>query len=417
MNGVSLYPKTFSSHRLHQGFASIKQFQPVDLCYYVAFGIYCFFHLLERTNFVSICGVSFDLVGKISTALMLILVCARLLTVRFQLDSLVWSALILVTSLLVFIVAHSWICLSLALFIVAGKDIDVRPMVLVVLLSTIAVVVITFIGVYSGAISNIASRRPGEVKVRNSLGFNQVNALGAAVARIVTAVVFLRWNKSPILVAGTAAIAIVFLETVANSRTSELYLLLLAVAQCVYYFRLNANRNNTRKVCFACLMLIWGSVLLSFVFLFLFNPSSSLMLTFSKLLSNRLYSAWYLFRAYGVHLFGNGNMVLGGNVWAIDSYATLTIDNAWDQWLVMYGIVPTAILLLGVTSLYFHAIKTDCFDNALIVFALLISIYAFGESTALAVDYNPFLILLCIPLFSTHKSRHNSKANLTTERA
>ena len=120
-------------------------YSSVDICYYIAFGIYCFFHLLERTNYNSILGVSIDSIGKISTALMLVFVCARLATVRFQLTGFVRSAIVLSASLLVFIATRSWICLSLAMFVVAGKDIDVKPMVVTMLVTTILVVALVFL--------------------------------------------------------------------------------------------------------------------------------------------------------------------------------------------------------------------------------------------------------------------------------
>lgn len=390
-------------------------YSSVDICYYIAFGIYCFFHLLERTNYNSILGVSIDSIGKISTALMLVFVCARLATVRFQLTGFVRSAIVLSASLLVFTATRSWICLSLAMFVVAGKDIDVKPMVVTMLVTTILVVALVFFGVYTGVIANIASRRPGEFKVRNSLGFNQVNALGAAAARIYVSCVVLLWKKRPIFQMMLAVILVGFLEIAANSRTSELLIIVLAAVQSACYRRKNQGKQNARRVYLICLLLIWATVLLTFVFLFYFNSSNAFMVWMSNLLSNRLYSAWYICKTYGVHLFGNGDMELGQTIWAVDSYALLTIDNAWAQWLVMYGSVPTALILIGVTSLYVSAMKSGQIDGRLIVMAMLLSVYAFGETTALAIDYNPLLVLLGIPVFGC--SNINANNDMNCERA
>ena len=389
------------------------KYSPIDICYYLAFAIYCFFHLMERTNYTSVFGISFDVIGKISTALMLVFVCARLLTVRFSLASLVRSALILAVSLLVFIVARSWICLSLALFIIAGKEIDIKPMARILLVTTLLVVALTFLGAYTGAIANIASRRPGETKVRNALGFNQVNALGAAAVRIYVSTSILSWDKKPTKALLLAAALSLFLEWVANSRTSELFIVVLALVRVFCYRRSKTGKLNSRKANIVCLLLIWGTVGLSFVFLFFFNSSSTVMVEISNLLSNRLYSAWYICRSYGVHLFGNGDMELGQTIWAVNSYALLTIDNAWAQWLVMYGSVPTALLLVGISALYIAAIKNGQSDGKLIILAVLLSFYAFGETTALAIDYNPLLVLLWIPIFGCPDAVGNAEVSIS----
>lgn len=416
MNGVRLFSNAAIRSETSQNVPKTKRYSPVDICYYIAFAIYCFFHLLERTNFVSLGGVSFDLIGKIATGLMLILLCSRLFTIRFQLDSIMWSAIVLLCSLVVFFTAHSWICLSLALFIVAGKNIDIRPMVWIVLISTIVVVMITFLGVSSGLISNIASARAGETKIRYSFGFNQVNALGAAAVRIVSAVAYLRWEKNPLTFSLFALLICYLVDVVANSRTAELYIICLAAAQAAYYLLRKKRSIDAKQFGRFCLALIWVCVLISVYLLFFFNPSNSVMMTISKWVSNRFYSAWYLAKMYGVHLFGNGDMVLGGRVWAVDSYADLTIDNAWDHWLVIYGIVPTVIMLLGITKLFLIAIKSDHIDGSLIIFTLLIAVFAFGESTSLAIDYNPFLLLLWLPIYASDEAYGLKQSNSCAER-
>ena len=368
-----------------------------DACYYAAFAMYCFFHLMERTNYVYVLGVSVDSIGKIANALMLILLLVRLCSIRFTTDALICSGLVILATLITLGVAKSWIPLSICLFIIAGNGIDIRRLAQIVLATTVLVALIVAFGFISGSINSIDSIRPGETRVRRSLGFNQVNALGAVLARICTCIVYLRWNKPPLFSAILTVSSVVFLEMVANSRTAELYLLVLICFHIYFYIRRNSISRASKSRIY--LVLIIGSFLLTIVLLFVFSPSNSILMAFSESLSNRIYSMWYLFNQYSLYPFGNGSMLLGATVWTGSSYAVLTIDNAWALWLINYGVVPTLILFIGLILLCGRAPEERFDDGSLIVLALYVALFGFCESTALTVDYNPLLVLVGFSIF------------------
>lgn len=71
-----------------------------DSCYYAAFTMYCFFHLMERTNYVNMFGVPMDTVGKIANALMLILLLVRFFSIRFSTEALVCSGVAFLATLI-----------------------------------------------------------------------------------------------------------------------------------------------------------------------------------------------------------------------------------------------------------------------------------------------------------------------------
>lgn len=110
-----------------------------DSCYYAAFTMYCFFHLMERTNYVYMFGVAMDSIGKIANALMLILLLVRFFSIRFTTDALVCSGIGFLVSLITLGVTKSWIPLSICLFIIAGNGIDIRRLTKIVLVVTVLV--------------------------------------------------------------------------------------------------------------------------------------------------------------------------------------------------------------------------------------------------------------------------------------
>ena len=384
-----------------------EKYTNVDICYYAAFAIYATFHLLERTNFSSICGLSIDLIGKVAISLMLVLLISRLLVQFFNLRSLIIFTFCALTAVFVFINTGSWICLSLLLFIAAGRDIELRPLAWILFCSTLFVLFITLLGVYTNQILNIASVRPGETRVRYSLGFNQVNALGAVMVRLCSSVAFLRWEKSPIATVILSGTLVIFLEIVANSRTSEVVLMFIAFMHILYWIGSKKETYDFGFLLKFCLLAVFVSVFLSAIFLFFFNPSSSWQMALSELLSNRLYSAWYLFKQTALSLFGQTGVVTGGRVWTGSSYAVLTIDNAWDLWLLCYGVIPTLLLIAGLIALFKYAAKHKKLNGALVMLAILVSVFGFCESTALAFDYNPYLVLLAMPLFGDYSKLGN----------
>ena len=73
-------------------------------------------------------------------------------------------------------------------------------------------------------------------------------------------------------------------------------------------------------------------------------------------------------------------------------------------------------MLLGITKLFLIAIKSDHIDGSLIIFTLLIAVFAFGESTSLAIDYNPFLLLLWLPIYDSDEAYGLKQSNSCAER-
>lgn len=379
------------------------QARPVDICYYVAFGIYSFFHLYEATNYESFLFMQADLASKTATALMLVLLVPRLLSLRYNLDGFCKTVALLFAGILVFLTTKSWICFSLALFICAGHGLNVRHLIQISLYTTLLVFLVTVLGVQSGWIETIVSYRPGEVRLRDSCGFSQVNVVGNVAARVCTAVALLRWGKNPVLVTFFSLFVVVWLDVVANSRTSELYIVALSLANVAYYVKLKNGFVNVDKMLKRCLVLILLSAVGSWALMVFFNPGNSVLMSLSEVLSNRLYSSWYYFQNFSVSLFGT-QLVTGDVLWTGRSYALATLDNAYVYWLFGHGVLPTLCLVVGIVILFKRLRKYHYIDGTVIVFTLMCSLMAFCETSALSFDMNPTMLLLSIPIFGINDS-------------
>lgn len=374
---------------------------PVDFCYYSAFAIYSFFHLMESTNYQSLFGMSIDSVSTAATALMLILLIPRLIVQRYSGNDLLRVSVVLLCGSAVFLVTHSWIVLSIGLFVCAGRKIRIDPLMCIMLINAVVVFTITYVGVRLGLIGSFLTSRMGETRVRDSLGFAQVNSVGFIGARICTATVVLRRRKNPWLSVVICLCIAAFIEVVANSRTSELYLVSLAIAALVLWFKRKSKGLSMGGVSKTCIALVMLSILVSIAVLLFFNPANAVLMELSRLLSNRLYSMWYFSQNYSLSLFGNSRAVYTmESVWTGDSYAVLTIDNAWASWLFSYGIIPFVLIAIGIVSCLWSC-RSSNFQVAypMVAFALMCSLFAFCESSALAIDANPLLVLLACVVY------------------
>lgn len=372
-----------------------------DACYYSAFAIYSCFHLLETTNYQTLFGISVDDVSTIATALMLVLLMPRLVAQFCSDSSFVKMGLILGMGLLVYIFTRSWIGLSVGLFICAGRGIRIDPLMWIMLVNAVLVFTIAYLGVYFDIIETSLTSRSGELRVRDSLGFAQVNSVGFIGARICTALAVLRRNKSPWLTVFVCIILTAFIEVVANSRTSEIYNIVLAISMLFMWLAKRRGGMKIRAILMLCATLVCMSFILTILALLFFNPSVGWEMSLSEALSNRIYSMWYIARTSSLTLFGNSRSVYSmDTVWTGHSYALLTIDNAWASWLVGNGFVPTLVLFIGVLLLFRQSRSVPAESVIpLVVLALLCSLFAFTETSVLSFDGNPLLVLLSCLIF------------------
>lgn len=356
---------------------------------------------MESTNYQTFLGMSMDSASTIATALMLILLLPRLIVQRYSVKALIGNALVLFIGLIVFFITRSWICLCLGLFVCAGRKIRIDPLMWIMLINAVTVFLLTYGGARLGVIDTYVTSRMGETRMRNSLGFAQVNSVGFIGARIGTAIVVLRRDKRPWFGVAVCFLLALFIEVVANSRTSEFYLLVLTVVPIALWRRMKSKTLSMPRVSKSCVALLVAFVAITFYMIGFFNPANTVEMEISRLLSNRLYSMWYIAHTHPLTLLGSAQAVYTmESIWTGDSYAILTVDNGWASWLIRYGLIPTSILLTGLIALFRKAKDANATTAyPITALALMCSLFAFCESSALAIDANPLLVLLACVVY------------------
>lgn len=377
------------------------KYAPIDALYYTAFGIYSFFHLIESTNYQTFFGMDVDAVSTVATALMLFFLLPRFVVQHYTSETLLKVAVILLTGLIVFYVTKSWICLCTGLFVCSGRRIRIEPLLWIMLFNAIAVFIIAYSGVRFGIIDTFLTSRLGEARMRDSLGFAQVNSVGFIGARICTSTVILRRDRKPWFSIAICVTLACLIEIVANSRTSEFYIIVLSLVSIILWLKRRNNTLSMIRVSKACIRLLAGFFIATVATLAFFNPGNRLEMELSRVLSDRLYSMWWFAQNYSINLFGNNQSIYTmETIWTGVSNATLTIDNAWALWIVGYGVVPTFLYLSGLFLLFRCSAKGQTNSSyQIMVLALMCSIFAFCETSALTIDSNPLIILLACVIY------------------
>ena len=112
------------------------------------------------------------------------------------------------------------------------------------------------------------------------------------------------------------------------------------------------------------------------------------------MVTNRLFLNYYLFDKYSLKLFGQ-NVTLQESTSVYNNIqdvwgAVITCDNTYVMSLLIMGILPTIIFLLGYVFLVRKAIRQR--DRSVVVAAMLLALYAFCESQLVEI-YNNFVYL------------------------
>lgn len=137
-------------------------------------------------------------------------------------------------------------------------------------------------------------------------------------------------------------------------------------------------------------------------------PNVIVLKTLDLIVTNRLFLNYYLFDKYPLKLFGQ-NVSLHESTGVYNNIhdvwgAVITCDNTYAMSLLIMGIVPTIIFLLGYMLLIRKAIKVK--DSSVVAIAMLLALYAFCESQMVEI-YNNFvyLYILAVPAVCQRERR------------
>lgn len=277
------------------------------------------------------------------------------------------------------------------LLIIASKNIPYRR-ILNVCRKALTFVLGLGIFLFLTGISNSGISRRGA----SGLGFGHTNVTAQLIMIIILLWVSEKAGKlKPVHYIGIELGGLItFLLT--DSKTSTIVILLIPLVM-VFSEKIMSRTWYSKVPKF----LMTYSQLLVMLFTYLsarFLETSNMLKTLDLVFTNRLFLNYYVLNKFGIKLFGQ-NVTLSDNSGTIYNNIhgwynwSVTCDCSYMVTLLVMGLIPTVIILIGYILLMKKAIKRH--NYMIMSVALLLAIYSFCESQMLEV-YSSFVYFYLI---------------------
>lgn len=386
---------------VRHAFSRPLRFMPI---YYVLFTIYCALNLLKFTSFQELSWMNIGLLYLLIRIVSTLVLGVRILVQRFQAKQ---YALCLVVGSCVLastFISGSWNIFLLLLFLIAGREVDLRKIAICVLCTNVAVIFLTVICANNGIIKKTTFIAGNGMPERQAFGFTHPNLFGLAVVTACCAYAVLQYRKfgwKDLLIYGVAFYACYEL---AYSRTSAISILLIVFLSL--FVTIDKHGRWDKLILVLGSLAFLGLSLFSIWLMVYFKPSISWMSNLNSMMTGRLDLMHHYFETYGVHMFGFDFSKMQENYRGY--YDTFICDNAFAHVVLESGIVVAALLFLAYEYvllrglIVYGELTPELFG--LIIFAFV----AFSESGAFWVCVNFCLVALAEPFFSLYSKLPNN---------
>lgn len=386
---------------VRHAFSRPLRFMPI---YYVLFTIYCALNLLKFTSFQELSWMNIGLLYLLIRIVSTLVLGVRILVQRFQAKQ---YALCLVVGSCVLastFISGSWNIFLLLLFLIAGREVNLRKIAICVLCTNVAVIFLTVICANNGIIKKTTFIAGNGMPERQAFGFTHPNLFGLAVVTACCAYAVLQYRKfgwKDLLIYGVAFYACYEL---AYSRTSAISILLIVFLSL--FVTIDQHGRWDKLILVLGSLAFLGLSLFSIWLMVYFKPSISWMSNLNSMMTGRLDLMHHYFETYGVHMFGFDFSKMQENYRGY--YDTFICDNAFAHVVLESGIVVAALLFLAYEYvllrglIVYGELTPELFG--LIIFAFV----AFSESGAFWVCVNFCLVALAEPFFSLYSKLPNN---------
>ena len=364
--------------------------------YYLAFLLHVLWTWFDRTTLWDMdTSAVVSIIEKLVQVAILILLARAFVRQRATLCEWASALAIGVVGFIVWRTAKEGWLFWIALFVICGKGARLKPLAFLTFVSVSAVILFAAIASNTGLIENQIMARGSNGVIRNPMGFSHPNYFGAALLiACISLVPLVPRKRSAVLSIPCLAAALLSLF-VADSRTS--FLCLLAVAVALFVYSAMFRKSMGRKTGFLLLFLVIAAAAMSFGYMVFFDPARPLDALLDRALSGRLRLSHTYYMDHSPSLFGY-SYVDGTPYWANGEEHTFVVDNMFAHVLLRYGIIACVVFLSGLFALCVKMAKEGYFGPVLFGMALFIA-YGLSETLGCRVDCNFFIISLWTVLY------------------
>jgi hypothetical protein len=293
------------------------------------------------------------------------------------------------------------IMMSTWLFIIAVKYVDfdmiARFAYYVELVATIIVIYLFSIG----AITEYSMYR--DSVLRHSLGFSHPNQLGVRIFLLIIVRCYVHRKKFNLFDWSLIVLAALFVNSVANSKTSCYALIILAVIMAIYEV-IKLFGGNLEKYSNAMILISVCAIVSSVVLSVINVKKIPLLREFDQFMSLRFSQSHRTMQYYGIKLFGQNVRLIFSRPGIGKTYH-FWLDNAYMSILLRYGIV--VFLIFSVLYIWTMIFLKKEGQHILVAILCLYSIYGIMENNFFYMSQNLFLLLLSYPIYGHIETNEN----------
>ncbi len=329
----------------------------------------------------------------------------KLLNQKWTKKSLLFSLSLIIIGLLLWYtnkdlnILISMTPINVFFLIICSKDVDFEKYIKVDIICRILFSVLLLVLLFLRYLTDVTTVRSNGL-LRYSLGYTHPNRFGSSMFLIVLYLAYLRRDELGWKDVFFQIAMLVFIEVVANSRSSEIgvILVMLYTLYKVINFKIKQEVNIKLAIKSLAIPFVVVLVFLTFYIAWIFNPNNIIIAFFNKLFNYRLDLANQALNYYKITLFGNGiapiswDYVLANNL----PKALTATDIMYIYIYVIYGVVGLAVFLYVFIRNINYARKKDIF----LCFAMLIiALVSCIENQYCSYGTNIFLLLFSKCIF------------------
>lgn len=368
--------------------------------YYIAFFLFCVWTWLSRSSFIDGDGAtSIKLIEKIMQVIVLALLGGAFIRTRATVYEFSYAMVLILLGFIVWRTSGEGWLFWLTLFIVCGKGTKLGALSCIALVSALLVGFLAGTASAAGLIENNIVVRASTGEIRNPMGFDHPNTLGAAML-VISASLYLgienKRHKKGLLIAMVFCIMMACITFfVAGSRTAGLCLIIFALAIPLYVLMKGRpwayRASAVLAVLFVCIVAI------SVGYMVFYDPSRPFDSMLNNILSGRirLLNMYYLAHSPGLL----GYDYAAGPVICVDGKElAFVVDNLYGHVLLRHGLVAFAIFVVSIIALCIKMYKEKYFGPLLFGMGLFL-VYGVSETLGCRVECNFFIISLWTVLY------------------
>lgn len=347
--------------------------------------------VFKMSTLQEVLGVSCEeLYNALHIVVYVILVFSIFLRGRFN------AKLLLIYLVLLSICIFSYINLRLlyfidiVIFMVATENISDKKIVASVAGSVSISVLLVIFMAKSGIIENLSHLKDFDLNTMTySMGFQEINWLGALLLEFFLAWIYLRYDKLGIADLILGIVTFIYLKNTSFSRTA-LYLIVIVPVVIVIFKIIHHFDLKNKFMTFTTIFMLLPAIV-SFAAVAFYTPRNHFFYILNILTTNRVSLMNLQLKEYGISLFGQ----MLTNVSAF--------DNAYVRCGVWYGMVLLVTYVLGQITISRWAVKND--NVALYILMIVFAIQGIVESFPLFLRFNFTYLLYANILTSIWKKR------------